>query len=110
MRILVKGAALAAMLALPAAAQDPITDQPRARVAQGELAGTRERGADAFLNVPFGAAPVEDLRWKASAPPPAWSGARDASKFGPACMQPDAKPGGPCPSNITSPALTAKIV
>ena len=95
MRILVKGAALAAMLALPAAAQDQITDQPRARVAQGELIGTRERDADAFLNVPFGAAPVGDLRWKASAPPPAWSGVRDASKFGPACMQPDAKPGGP---------------
>ena len=91
MRLLVKGAALAALLALPAAAQD----QPRARVAQGELAGTRERGTDAFLNVPFGAAPVGDLRWKAPVTPPAWQGSRDASKFGPACMQPDAKPGGP---------------
>ncbi len=91
MKQLVKGAALAALLALPAAAQD----QPRARVAQGELAGTRERGADAFLNVPFGAAPVGDLRWKAPLTPPAWQGVRDASKLGPACMQSDAKPLGP---------------
>lgn len=91
MKLFLKGAALAALLALPAAAQD----QPRARVAQGELAGMRERGVDAFLNVPFGAAPVDELRWKAPAPPPAWSGVRDAGKFGPACMQPEAKPGGP---------------
>ena len=91
MKQMVQGAALAALLTLPATAQD----QPRARVAQGELAGTRERGTDAFLNVPFGAAATGDLRWKAPAPPPAWSGVRDASKFGPACMQADAKPGGP---------------
>lgn len=91
MKQLLKGAALAALLVLPATAQE----QPRARVAQGELVGTRERGANAFLNVPFGAAPVGDLRWKAPAPPPAWQGARDASKPGPACMQPDAKPLGP---------------
>ncbi|MES2472478.1 MAG: carboxylesterase family protein [Pseudomonadota bacterium] len=91
MKQLVKGLGLAALVALPAAAQD----QPRARVAQGELSGMRERGTNAFLNVPFAAAPVGDLRWKAPAPPPAWSGARDASKPGPACMQPDAKPLGP---------------
>lgn len=91
MRLLVQGASLAALLALPATAQD----QPRARVAQGELIGTRERGADAFLNVPFGAAPVGDLRWKAAQTPPAWQGVRDATKPGPACLQPDAKPLGP---------------
>ena len=91
MKQFLKGAALAALLALPAAAQD----QPRACVAQGELAGFRDRGADAFYGVPFGAALVGKLRWKAPTPPPAWSGVRDADKFGPACMQPDAKPGGP---------------
>jgi len=91
MRLLIQGAALAALLSLPATAQD----QPRARVAQGELAGTRERGVDVFLNVPFGAAPVGELRWKAAQTPPAWQGVRDASKPGPACLQPDAKPLGP---------------
>jgi para-nitrobenzyl esterase len=59
------------------------------------LAGFKDRGADAFLNIPFGAAPVGDLRWKAPAPPLAWQGIRDAGKFGPACMQQDARPQAP---------------
>ena len=91
MRLVLKGLVFAALLTLPASA----LDQPRARVAQGELAGFRDRGADAFLNIPFGAAPVGALRWKAPAPPPAWKGARDAAKFGPACMQRDAQAFGP---------------
>jgi para-nitrobenzyl esterase len=91
MKQMLKGAALAALLAWPATAQEP----PRARVAQGELSGTRERGVDAFLNVPFAAAPVSALRWKAAQTPPAWQGVRDASKLGPACLQGDAKPLGP---------------
>jgi para-nitrobenzyl esterase len=91
MRLVLKGVALAALLVLPAIAQD----QPRARVAQGELAGFRDRGADVFLNIPFGTAPVGALRWKAPAPPPAWKGVRDAAKFGPACMQSDAQPQAP---------------
>ena len=91
MKRMLECAALAALLALPATAQEP----PRARVVQGELVGTRERGVDAFLNVPFGAAPVGALRWRAAQTPPAWQGIRDASKLGPACLQPDAKPLGP---------------
>jgi len=91
MKQMVKGAALAALLALPVAAQE----QPRTRVTQGELAGMRDRGVDAYLNVPFGAAPVGELRWKASTTPPAWNGVRDAGKFGPSCMQPDGKTMGP---------------
>ncbi|HEX4270869.1 MAG TPA: carboxylesterase family protein [Rhizomicrobium sp.] len=91
MKTLPKSLALAALLALPAAAEDV----PHIRVAQGELAGFKDRGADAYLDIPFGAAPVGDLRWKAPAPPPAWQGVRDATKFGPACMQQDAKPQAP---------------
>lgn len=84
-------AGLLLLLIVPAMAQEA----PHARVAQGELAGFKDRGADAYLNIPFGAAPVGDLRWKAPAPPPAWQGVRDATKFGPACMQQDAAPLGP---------------
>jgi para-nitrobenzyl esterase len=91
MTTLLKGLGLVALLSLPAAAQDA----PHIRVAQGELAGFKDRGVDAYLNIPFGAAPVGDLRWKAPAPPPAWQGVRDASKFGPACMQQDARPSAP---------------
>jgi len=91
MKTILKALGLAALLALPASAQDT----PHIRVAQGELAGFKNRGADAYLGIPFGAAPVGDLRWKAPAPPPAWQGVRDATKFGPACMQQDAQPQAP---------------
>lgn len=91
MKTLLQSLGLAALLALPAAAEDT----PHTRVAQGELAGFKDRGADAHLNIPFGAAPVGDLRWKATTPPPVWQGVRDATKFGPACMQQDAKPQAP---------------
>ena len=84
-------AGLLLLIAIPAAAQDA----PHIRVAQGELSGFKDRGADAYLKIPFGAAPVGDLRWKAPAPPPPWQGVRDASKFGPACMQRDAQAFGP---------------
>ena len=85
------GLCLAACLASPSLAQDA----PHIRVAQGELAGFNDRGANAYLNIPFGAAPVGDLRWKAPAPPPAWQGVRDAKTFGTACMQQDARPQAP---------------
>ncbi len=91
MKNILKGAAIAACLVLPAAAQDA----PHVRVTEGELAGFRDRGANAYLDIPFGAAPVGALRWQAPAPPPAWQGVRDASKFGPACMQQDARPQAP---------------
>ena len=91
MRAMATGMGLALMLALPAAGQAV----PHARVAQGELAGTIDHGAQAFLNIPFGAAPVGDRRWAAPLPPPAWSGVRDAGKFRPACMQQDARPQAP---------------
>jgi len=91
MKAIVKTLGLAALIALPAWAQET----PHIRVAQGELAGFKDRGADAYLNIPFGAAPVGELRWKAPAPPPAWQGVRNATKFGPACMQQDAQPQAP---------------
>ncbi|HSS13849.1 MAG TPA: carboxylesterase family protein [Rhizomicrobium sp.] len=91
MKPIFKSLGFAALIALPARAQD----MPHIRIAQGELSGFKDRGADAYLNIPFGAAPVGELRWKAPAPPPSWQGVRDASKFGPACMQQDARPQAP---------------
>jgi para-nitrobenzyl esterase len=56
-------------------------------IAQGELAGATADGAAIFKDIPYAAAPVGDLRWRAPQPPPRWSGARQASDFGPACIQ-----------------------
>lgn len=40
-----------------------------------------------FKSIPFAAPPAGDLRWRAPQPAAKWAGARDASKFGPACLQ-----------------------
>jgi para-nitrobenzyl esterase len=41
----------------------------------------------AFLGVPYAAAPVGDLRWKAPEAAAKWKGTRDATKFGAHCAQ-----------------------
>jgi para-nitrobenzyl esterase len=40
-----------------------------------------------FKGVPFAAPPVGQLRWQAPRPVVPWTGARDATAFGPACVQ-----------------------
>ena len=81
--------------ALLAASPSPAQSPPRVHVAQGDLVGMLDHGADAFLGIPYAAPPVGGKRWQAPAPPSNWRGARDARHFGPACMQPDAAPLGP---------------
>lgn len=88
-----KAAALAALLlAVPAARAQ---EAPRVMVREGALAGISDHGAQAFLNIPFAAPPVGPLRFAPPAPPVAWQGTRDASKYGPACQQQGTKPNGP---------------
>ena len=40
-----------------------------------------------YKGIPYGAAPIGDLRWKAPKPAPPWKDVRDATEFGPQCMQ-----------------------
>ena len=42
-----------------------------------------------FLGIPFAAPPVGPLRWRPPQPVAPWTAPRDATRFGPACMQPD---------------------
>lgn len=46
-----------------------------------------EQGVAAFAGVPFAAAPLGKLRWRAPAPHRPRPGVQDASRFAPACMQ-----------------------
>jgi para-nitrobenzyl esterase len=76
--------AVAALIAAPAGA-DPA---PVAHTAQGDLAGALADGVESFKGVPFAAPPVGELRWRPPGPAPTWSGVRQATAFGPACLQP----------------------
>jgi para-nitrobenzyl esterase len=55
----------------------------------GQLSGVRiDDEITAYRGIPYAAAPVGTLRWKAPAPVVPWKGVREATQFGPACVQP----------------------
>ncbi len=60
---------------------------PRVSVETGVIEAKREGSVNAFLGIPYAAAPVGQLRWKPPAEAEKWSGVRKATKFGPRCMQ-----------------------
>ena len=62
-------------------------ERPIVKVETGSLQGTVEYNMQAFKNIPYAAPPVGDLRWRPPQPALAWSGIRDASKFGNSCPQ-----------------------
>lgn len=53
---------------------------------QGDVLDT-DSGLTVYRGIPFAAAPVGELRWKAPQPVAKWSGARDATEFGAICPQ-----------------------
>lgn len=59
----------------------------RAQVAEGMLEGLIDSGIAVFKGVPFAQPPVDELRWKEPQPALPWSGVREATRFGPRCMQ-----------------------
>jgi para-nitrobenzyl esterase len=79
--------ALLNVLTLPVLAQSRDNGNPIVRTTQGLLKGLTAENVQAFLGVPYAAAPVGNLRWQAPAPPPSWQGIRDATKQGSACPQ-----------------------
>lgn len=77
----------------PAApAQETVQAGPVVGVAQGELQGVSEGDIDVFRGIQYAAPPIGDLRWAPPAAPAAWDGVRDASAFGPSCIQPPVPP------------------
>jgi para-nitrobenzyl esterase len=65
-------------------------DVPGSPVVRLEAGKVRGAGTDilVFKGIPYAAAPTGDRRWRPPADAPAWTDAtRDATAFGPACMQ-----------------------
>lgn len=60
---------------------------PVVRVETGALEGATADGVSAFKGVPYAAAPIGDLRWRAPQRAARWTGARDASAIGADCVQ-----------------------
>ncbi len=48
-------------------------------------------GVTVYKGIPFGQAPVGDLRWRAPQPVKHWDGVKVADKFGDVCLQPHGK-------------------
>ncbi|MEL7690602.1 carboxylesterase/lipase family protein [Citromicrobium bathyomarinum] len=61
---------------------------PLASTTGGDLRGVREGDLSVFRGIPYAAPPVGDLRWAAPQPAASREGLRDASTFGPGCIQP----------------------
>ncbi|CAN5250082.1 carboxylesterase family protein [soil metagenome] len=78
----------AVALSLPAVAA---AEEVQARPPAGALQGVAEGGLHVFKGVPYADAPVGPNRWKPPQPAPRWDGVRQATAFGPACIQPTAK-------------------
>lgn len=53
-----------------------------------EGAPGKVEGVTVYKGIPFAAAPVGDLRWKAPQPVEAWDGVRQATEWGDVCIQP----------------------
>jgi para-nitrobenzyl esterase len=86
-------AAVCLLVLLPAAtyAQTPsataLVVQTHVGSFQGKTQDTPGGAARAFLGIPYAAPPIGELRWKPPTSAPLIKGVRDATSFGPRCMQ-----------------------
>jgi len=91
LRVAVTGVAVALAMSLrfAGAADAPVIALTTTGAVSGSINYVRS-----FKGIPFAAPPVGPLRWKAPQPAIAWTGIRDATKYGPECTQ-AAPPGTP---------------
>lgn len=61
--------------------------EPTVEISSGALRGERASGVTVFRGIPYARPPLGERRFRPPEPPLAWSGVRDATRFGPACPQ-----------------------
>jgi para-nitrobenzyl esterase len=81
-------ALVSAVSALTAFAQ-PAPDPLIAKVEGGTVRGVVTVGAISWKGIPYAAPPVGNLRWRVPQPVVPWTGVKETTRFGPACMQTD---------------------
>ncbi|MDR4307511.1 carboxylesterase family protein [Chelatococcus sambhunathii] len=62
-------------------------DAPTVTTDKGAVRGFVKDGVARFYGIPYAAPPVGELRWRPTAEHEPWKKVRDASKFGPICLQ-----------------------
>lgn len=65
----------------------PPADAAVVQTQAGTVRGTVADDHRLFAGIPYAAAPFGPLRWQNPQPAPSWDGVRDATAFGPRCMQ-----------------------
>jgi para-nitrobenzyl esterase len=75
------------LLAAPALAR-PVVNAPA-----GSARGEALDGLSVWRGLPYARPPVGRLRWRPPAEARPWRGTRDATAFGPPCVQPRGRPG-----------------
>lgn len=81
------GALAALCMVSPAFAQDA----PVVRAPTGSVRGEAADGLHIFRGIPYARPPIGELRWRPPLQHPRWRDTRDATAFGPACVQPTAR-------------------
>lgn len=98
-----------ALVAIAIAVLAPIASAEPIRIAAGLVEGVEEDGVLVFKGIPFAAPPVGPLRWRAPAPPAAWTGVRNADQFSPICVQTGAYPDDAPPEPMSEDCLYLNI-
>lgn len=79
------------------------------RIESGLIEGVRNGAITVYKSIPFAAAPVGELRWKAPERPLHWKGVRRADGFGPICMQSGTSVPGAAMESVSEDCLTLSI-
>jgi para-nitrobenzyl esterase len=69
----------------------PAATAPVIAAPAGSVRGVAENGLRIFKGIPFAAPPIGPARWTPPQPAAHWSGVKDATDFGPACIQPESR-------------------
>ncbi|MBU1271582.1 MAG: carboxylesterase family protein [Alphaproteobacteria bacterium] len=81
-------AALAFLASIAAGSPATAQTRPVVTAPAGAVRGMTEADIASFKGIPYASPPVGAMRWRPPSPAPAWSGVRDASRYGSACIQP----------------------